>query len=740
MNADAPGRQPVDPPPDPATTRFQDLRGLWQREGESPSVLVGLVKADLQRRFDEGERPAVAAYLDALPVLREDSNWVLSLLYEEFCLLEEVGEAPDPDSFCNRYEPWRDSLISQLNYHRVISQAAGGMPRLPRFPEPGEYFKKFHLRSILGQGGAARVFLAENDALGGRPSALKISANRGEEPSIMARLKHRNIMQVHAVDFDEESGLRGLCMPYLPGLPLDQILQRMRSTRPEDRTAQTLLQATAPEGQSISLDQPGWADYPNGSYVDACIWLAALLADALAHAHEHAVLHRDVKPANILVSCAEGPQLLDFNLAHDPNTPERAESALRGGTLPYMAPEQLRAFLDPNHWEDVGPSADVYALGLVLRELLIGTRPEAPPADVPLPRTINDLLDVRFKGWPATRRDNPKVPHALDAIITRCLAFEPGDRYPSAAALAEDLRALLRRRPLVHEVNPSLRERLGYWVVRHRRTLALAAGAALILVCGIAAANTYFKVDQVEQVDHLEMGLIYLARSQSAANSEQMTIEYRDLARWHFQKVIQPDPKSLEARSRNLRAYHGLALLARAEGDDRTLGRMLSRAIATYEAVPRETVSNLEQEDWLREHRPYVANLYLQKIEAANTKFKPLLENGLIRSEEAQKLAIELRRVEPDIEAALLYSEGTSLELRTKIHLAAAFTYNLILTQAEVPREREHYTRQFEAIVDRALDQIDREDMSGTMSDEEGRFARLRSGVASWNERMSQQE
>jgi serine/threonine protein kinase len=727
-------RPPEDPLPETPTTRFQELRGLWQREGESPSVLVGLVKADLQRRFDEGERPAVAAYLDALPVLREDSNWVLSLLYEEYCLLEEVGEAPNPDSFCNRYEPWRDSLISQLNYHRVISQAAGGMPRLPRFPEPGEYFKTYHLRSILGQGGAARVFLAENDALGGRPSALKISANRGEEPSIMARLKHRNIMEVHAVDFDEEAGLRGLCMPYLPGLPLDQILQRMRTTPPGTRTAQTLLKATTPEGHAISLDQPGWAGFPTGSYVDACAWLIALLADALAHAHEREVLHRDVKPANILVSCSDGPQLLDFNLAHDPHTPERAESALRGGTLPYMAPEQLRAFLDPNHWDDVGPSADVYALGLVLRELLIGTRPEAPPADVPLPRTINELLDVRRKGWPSTRLDNPKVPHALDAIITRCLAFEPGDRYPSAGALAEDLRALLRRQPLVHETNPSVRERLGYWAHRHRRRFASCAGAALILACGLAAANTYFKVDP------LEMGLIYAARSRSAANSEQQAIENREQAKSYFEAAIQKDPKSLEARGRNLRAYHALAQLARDEGDLETHDQMLTRAIESYEALGREDVSTLGHEEWLEEHRPYVANLYLQKIVDANTTFESLLRDGLIRSEEAQQRAIELRKVLPDVESALSYSEGASLEMRTRIHWAAAFTYNLLLTQAAGRSEREEYTRRFEAIVDRALAQIEHEDSLGSLGDQAEQFDRLRSGVASWNQRSSQRQ
>lgn len=730
-----------------SSTQFQELWELWKRNGQSCSGLVGLVKAELQQRFAQGERPAVAAYLDAFPALRDDSNWVLSLLYEEYCLLEEAGEAPSPDSFCDRYEPWRDSLISQLNYHRVISQAAGGMPRLPRFPEPGEYFKTYHLRSILGQGGAARVFLAENEALGRRPSALKISANRGEEPSIMARLKHRNIMEVYSVDFDEETGLRGLDMPYLPGLPLDQILQRMRLTPPEARTAQTLLDAIAPEGHTVDLDQLGWADFPHGSYVDACLWLTAKLADALAHAHDRDVLHRDVKPANILISCSDGPQLFDFNLAHDPHTPERAESALRGGTLPYMAPEQLRAFLDPNHWDDVGPSADLYALGLVLRELLIGTRPEAPPANVPLPRTINDLLDVRCAGWPPTRIDNPNVPYALDAILARCLACDPSDRYPSARALAEDLRALLQRQPLIHEYNPSHRERLGFWLHRNRRRLVARATTTLILCGGIAVAlagNAIFAPENVAatsvspEVDHLDLGTLYYERSQSDVFSEQQARDFRSQATTEFRAAIHHNPSTLEAWGDNLRAYHGLALIARDEGDEKTFEQMLARAIGSSEAPGQADVSDLGLDEWMREHRAYVANLYLQKILMAIGKFEPLLRKTQIRSKEAQNLAVKLREVLTDVDAAFNYAKEAPLEMRIDIHRAAAYTYGLILTQAIDGDDRDRLTREFETIVDRALDQIEHEDSQGELIPYARQLNLLRSELASWDHRMSQ--
>src|SRR4051794_39759073 len=168
------------------------------------------------------------------------------------------------------------------------------------------------------------------------------------------------------------------------------------------------------------------------------------LARALAYAHQRGILHRDVKPANVLLSPRGGPQLLDFNLAHDPHAADQAEAALRGGTLPYMAPEQLEAFIDPDRWESVGPAADTYSLGLVMHELLTGQALDVPDQTLPLPRAIRSLLDRRAVRKFAPRRLNPAVPHALEAILARCLEYEREARYPSAQALADDLQRFLK--------------------------------------------------------------------------------------------------------------------------------------------------------------------------------------------------------------------------------------------------------------------------------------------------------
>lgn len=460
---------------------------------DSVTVVSALVKADLNRRFALGERPAVAEYLDRYPALRARHDRVVSLVYEEFCLREEHGARPDTEEFCARYSTWKDSIASQLRYHRVLSKIIGPPATPTQFPALGDYFEEFLLQAELGRGGAGRVFLAEDKSLH-RLVALKVSPDRGNEPSILGRLSHQHIMPVHSVAFDPETDLRGLCMPYHAGLPLDDVIRRVGpGTRPAH--AQALWDAlTAPSDgpTAAAVDDGekvmgvGWAAFPaRGSYADAVAWLGLALAEALRHAHSRGIQHRDVKPANVLLTFKYGPQLLDFNLAHEPDSASQAEAAMRGGTLPYMAPEQLDAFLAPEKWGTVDARADLYSLGLVLRELLTGDPPETTDPSIPLVRAIRTLLARRPQTRTDLRAANPTITFALEAIVARCLAYEPDDRYPDAAALADDLKRCLDRRPLAVARNPSRRERLDNRLERNRRWVSAAALAALVVSAAV---------------------------------------------------------------------------------------------------------------------------------------------------------------------------------------------------------------------------------------------------------------
>jgi len=114
--------------------------------------LAALIKSDLRCRFERGQTAEVAHYLDRFPDLRQAHSRIISLIYEEFCLREEKGEAPDVETFCDRYPAWKDSLLSQLQYHHLLSQAAGLSTPKTRFPEADDQFEEFQLVSLIGMG------------------------------------------------------------------------------------------------------------------------------------------------------------------------------------------------------------------------------------------------------------------------------------------------------------------------------------------------------------------------------------------------------------------------------------------------------------------------------------------------------------------------------------------------------------------------------------------------------------
>ena len=171
------------------------------------------------------------------------------------------------------------------------------------------------------------------------------------------------------------------------------------------------------------------------SYVDAVLWIGARLADGLCHAHERGILHRDLKPANVLLTDEGQPMLLDFNLSEDAARAAAAPVALIGGTLPYMARSISNA---GGRHETGGRASDLFALGLILYELLTARHPFGRyrgPVHSVLPFMIND----RRQAPPLVRAWNAAVTPAAEAIVRRCLEPDPARRYQSAAELREDL-------------------------------------------------------------------------------------------------------------------------------------------------------------------------------------------------------------------------------------------------------------------------------------------------------------
>ena len=482
-----------------------------------------------------------------------DGAGMPSVIFKGFELGDESGESPN--GFLNasrRSVPGDDGLGSLLRGGGWLASEESVRVRAVhsrKLPRAGDEVMGFRLVRELGRGAFARVFLAEQIALAERRVAVKISLAERDEAQTLAQLQHTHIVPIYSAHVDAASGLRMLVMPYFGGTTLDRLLAKagLKADRqvtgrslvtalddlslvdlvsrpgasarsmnshpvmPSNATALPSLgtsQAESPwlasrllgraflgswrdPASAKNIGQPARHILARSSYIQAVTWIAARLAEGLAHAHQNGILHRDIKPSNVLVASDGQPMLLDFNLARDMKIQDAGAVAYVGGTLPYMAPEHMDAFnvQNPTPATAVDQRSDIYALGVVLFEMLTNKHPFPiePPGDS-LPAMLERMAAERRTKAPSPRESNAAVPRSLDAIVRRCLEPDPARRYPAAAQLAEDMQRELDSLPLQHTPEPSLAERARKWMRRHPRVSSGGSIAAIstLLIVGLS--------------------------------------------------------------------------------------------------------------------------------------------------------------------------------------------------------------------------------------------------------------
>jgi serine/threonine protein kinase len=356
---------------------------------------------------------------------RDDPD-VASLLLEDYLQRSSRGEPLTAEHYTQRFPQHKDSLDRLVRANEFL-RSLGTCPSTDqglRLPELNEELFGFHLRHELGRGAFARVYLAEQKDLAGRPVVLKVSGIEGCEPQTLAQLQHTHIVPIFSVHENPRAGLRALCMPYFGGASLSHVLQRLwkATTRPQGgrELLRALEEVAAPApADLIASEQGPRSTLGQLSYIGTAAWIVARLAEGLQHAHQRGVLHRDIKPSNILLGADGQPLLLDFNLAQDCHD---ATQATLGGTIAYMAPEHLRALAtrDPALAKTIDHRADIYSLGMVLYEMLAGRSPfEQSASYTPLPLLVEAMALERSRKVPSLRAIRPDVSWSLESISQR---------------------------------------------------------------------------------------------------------------------------------------------------------------------------------------------------------------------------------------------------------------------------------------------------------------------------------
>jgi serine/threonine protein kinase/Flp pilus assembly protein TadD len=393
-----------------------------------------------------------------------------------------------PAAGCNGYSPSQRGAVEP---HR----------RLPFLPSPGDTLFGFRLGQELGRGAFACVYLARQHDLAGRPVVLKVSGRDGDEPQTLAQLQHTNIVPIYSVHEDRDLGLRAVCMPYFGGASLSDVLHEVWAGKGRPSRGEQLVEALkavsgppwerAPsEGPTLDAESTPLTILAGMDYVRAAAWVIARLAEGLQHAHQRGVIHRDVKASNVLLGADGQPMLLDFNLAQQLHKEAGADEVTVGGTIAYMSPEQLCALANDDSATPADHRSDLYSLGIVLHEMLTGTRPfEESGSYSPVMPEVMAMILERSRSAPSLRGKRPDVPWTLESIFRKCLAPKQEDRYQKAEHLAEDLRRFLDDRPLKYAPELSLAERLRKWVRRHPvvTSSGSVAVAATLLLAGAGA-------------------------------------------------------------------------------------------------------------------------------------------------------------------------------------------------------------------------------------------------------------
>ncbi len=496
----------------------------------------------------------------------------LSPLVTQFVSEIESGRKPSRERFLEQHPELAEQLDQVLTRRRLLRNASEELETdtddvvLTRLP-----LGDFRLIRPIGRGGMGVVYEAEQLSLG-RIVAVKVlpfasmldvqqQKRFRNEARAAATLDHPNIVPVYYVG--HERGVHFYAMQLIEGQSLAQIIESLRS--PEGTlTARIDTENGKATEQNRLASSNLTSQHSMGSpeFYRTVAKLGSQAADALAHAHDVGIVHRDVKPGNLMIDELGKLWVTDFGLARFDHGDQLTMTGGDIGTFGYMSPEQAAGS------RMVDPRSDVYSLGATLHELL------APHQATPNATTQSVLTATETRELVSLRELDRHVPVDLETIVLKATALDPTDRYQSAEEMAEDLRrfsvgANIEARRL------TLIERSVRAMIRHRFAVGVTAAVGVFLSV-VASAAVYAWSTQISRyADNVEQALVEKQRALAAAEMAQaVSEEQRRIAE---ASLIRAESSELRARRMSYRSDMPLAYDRWRQNDWNEATRYLSR-------------------------------------------------------------------------------------------------------------------------------------------------------------------
>ena len=472
------------PAADPATRQF---------------ALTELIKLNMAMAAEGGQPHGIDRYTGGNWPLIAVEDVPLDLVLEEIQLRREPGHCP-PMEVYHRHYPHLAAGLGRMGFD-VQSTASTARRGPPPELANASIVDDFRIVRKLGQGAFAHVYLAEQVSMR-RLVALKVSRGRGDESRTLAQLDHINVVRVFDQREVADDQLHLLYMQFVPGGTLSDVVKSRRQLE-HSTGGECLLRCVDQNllhNAQLVPERSAVRDWiASASWSTVVAWVGMQLAAALQESHGCGVLHRDVKPANVLLSAEGIPKLADFNVSFAGAAGRAGACQLFGGSIGYMAPEHLDAIggRNPGAEAEVDGMADLYSLAVLLWELWQGHRPFDVTGQS---ASWSDLV-----GNQRAARDLPLLPpqrvgdapeRVLEKTLRRALQPDRSGRFSSGAQMAGRLRLALH--PEVANLFDPDERSMPAWIFRRSPWLV---GLIVLLLPNIAAGAFNFQYNHDEVLD-----------------------------------------------------------------------------------------------------------------------------------------------------------------------------------------------------------------------------------------------